>query len=186
MHQNPTRVVPCSNRIVNTHGQDAAFLLTIGSFLLTSELFCLQLCLGAFSLTVRAVFLTVQAFLLTIELLCLQLSFFAYSGKVCIRSPSTDCKQRSSTVSKEAPTVSRKLPPIATQRLQNWSRQVWCERCASRTSQPSKRMRLRSTPTGAGADPWNPNLDKAMKNKQHYKTWCFVGTIHLLTCHLAL
>ena len=32
---------------------------------------------------------------------CLQLSFFAYSGKMCLRSTSTDCKQRSSTVSKK-------------------------------------------------------------------------------------
>ena len=29
--------------------QDAAFLLTVGSFLLTIELLCLQLCCGAFA-----------------------------------------------------------------------------------------------------------------------------------------
>ena len=45
--------------------KDAAFLLTVGSFLLTIELFYLQLCFWAFLLTARA-------FLLTIELLCLQ------------------------------------------------------------------------------------------------------------------
>ena len=38
---------------------DAAFLLTIGNFLLTAELFCLQLCLGAFLLTIRASLLTI-------------------------------------------------------------------------------------------------------------------------------
>ena len=38
---------------------DAAFLLTIGSFLLTAELLCLQSCLGAF---------------------CLQFDFFAYNS----------------------------------------------------------------------------------------------------------
>ena len=44
---------------------------------------------------------------LEFELFCLQLSFFAYSGKVCLRSTSTDCKQRSSIVSKKAPTASK-------------------------------------------------------------------------------
>ena len=32
--------------------KDAAFLLTVESFLLTAELFCLQLCLGVFLLTI--------------------------------------------------------------------------------------------------------------------------------------
>ena len=31
---------------------DAAFLLTVGSFLLLTEFFCLQLCLGTFLLTI--------------------------------------------------------------------------------------------------------------------------------------
>ena len=66
--------------------------------MLTAEFFCLQLCLGALLLTIRA-------FYLQFELFCLQLSFFAYGGKVYLRSTSTDCKQRSSTVSKKAPTL---------------------------------------------------------------------------------
>ena len=48
------------------------FLLIVGSFLLTVELFYLQSCLGAFLFTTRAFLLTIWAFLLTIELLCLQ------------------------------------------------------------------------------------------------------------------
>ena len=55
--------------------QDAALLLTIKSFLLTVEFFCLQLCFGALLLTVRAS-------LLQMELLYLQLKLFAYSGNV--------------------------------------------------------------------------------------------------------
>ena len=50
---------------------DATFLLTVGSFLLTEELFYLQLCLGAFFLTLRAFLLTVGDFVLTIEAFCL-------------------------------------------------------------------------------------------------------------------
>ena len=64
---------------------DAAFLLTVGSFLLTAELFCLQLYLGAFCLQF-------EHFYLQLELFCSQLSFCAYSGRVCRRSTSTDCK----------------------------------------------------------------------------------------------
>ena len=48
---------------------DAAFLLTVGSFLLTVELFYLQL-------TVLAFFLTIGAFLLTVQLVYLQLELF--------------------------------------------------------------------------------------------------------------
>ena len=43
---------------------------------------------------------------------CLQLSFFPYNGKVCLRSTSTDSKQRSSTVSKKALTVSENTSPL--------------------------------------------------------------------------
>ena len=53
--------------------RDQAFLLTVGSFLLTVELFYLQLAILAFLLTIGAfLLLTVLAFLLTVELLCLQ------------------------------------------------------------------------------------------------------------------
>ena len=78
--------------------KDAAFLLTVGSFLLTVELFCLQVPILAF-------LLTVGAFLLTV------LAFFAYCGKVRLIRALRDCKQRSSTVSKKAPTVSKKASP---------------------------------------------------------------------------
>ena len=54
------------------------------------QLFCLQLCLGTLG----------AASCLQFELFCLQLSFFAYNLKVRLRSTSTGCKQRSSTVSK--------------------------------------------------------------------------------------
>ena len=41
-------------------------------------------------------------------------SFFTYSwsGKVLLIRALRDCKQRSLTVSKKAPTVSKKLPPF--------------------------------------------------------------------------
>ena len=39
-------------------------------------------------------------------------SFFAYSGKVRLIRALRDCKQRSLTVSKKAPTVSKKLLPF--------------------------------------------------------------------------
>ena len=85
---------------------DAAFLLTVGSFLLTAEFFCLQLRLGALFAY------NLGFFCLQFELLCQQLSFFAYNRKECLRSISTDCKQRSSTVSKKAPNASKKASPL--------------------------------------------------------------------------
>ena len=39
-------------------------------------------------------------------------SFFAYSGEVCRVSALGDCKQRSLTASKTAPTISKKASPI--------------------------------------------------------------------------
>ena len=82
---------------------DAAFLLTVGSFLITMELFYLQLTIVAFLLTILAFLLTVLASLLTVG---------DYSGKVRLRKALRDCKQRSLTVSKKAPTVSKKTSPI--------------------------------------------------------------------------
>ena len=41
-------------------------------------------------------------------------SFFAYSGKVPVKSTSTDCKQRSSIVSKKLQLQVEKLPPFTT------------------------------------------------------------------------
>ena len=80
---------------------DTAFLLTIGSFLLTVQLFYLRL-------TILALLLTVGAFLFTISSFAYSWSSFAYSGKVRLTSALRDCKPRSSTVSKQAPTVSKK------------------------------------------------------------------------------
>ena len=48
------------------------FLLTVGSFLLTVELFYLQLTILAFLLTIGAFPLTALAFYLQLELSCLQ------------------------------------------------------------------------------------------------------------------
>ena len=39
-------------------------------------------------------------------------SFFAYSGKVRLERALTDCKQRSLTVNKKAPTVSKRASPL--------------------------------------------------------------------------
>ena len=78
--------------------KDAAYLLIIGSFLLTVELLCLQL--------------TILAFLLTSLAFTYSWSSFAYNGKVRLIRALRDCKQRSLTVSKKAPTVSKKASPI--------------------------------------------------------------------------
>ena len=82
--------------------KDAAFLLTVGSFLLTVELFYLQLTILAFLLTVGAFFAYSFSFFTR------SWSSFAYSGKVRLIRALRDCKQRSLTVSKKAPTVSKK------------------------------------------------------------------------------
>ena len=79
-------------------GKDTAFLLAVGSFLLTVELFYLQLTILAFLLTILAILLTVGA-------------FSAHNGKVRIIRDLRDRKQRSLTVSKEAPIVSKKAYP---------------------------------------------------------------------------
>ena len=76
-------------------------MLTVGSFLLTVELFYLQLTISAFLLTVGAFLLTSLAFLLTVG------TFVAYSGKMRLIVALRDCEQRSLTVSKKAPTVSK-------------------------------------------------------------------------------
>ena len=80
-------------------------MLTVGSSLLTVELLCLQLCLGAFLHTVRACLLTVGAFLRQVE------ACFTYRGKVPLKSTCMDCKQRSSLVSKEVQLQVQNLPP---------------------------------------------------------------------------
>ena len=71
------------------------FLLTIRSFLLTTELLCLQLCCGAFLLTVGA------SRLATARVFYLQLKLSTYSWKVPCICVLMGCKQRSSTVDEE-------------------------------------------------------------------------------------
>ena len=86
---------------------DAAFWLTVGSFMLTVELFYLQL-------TILALLLTVGAFLLTaLAFFPYSWSFFACNGKVRLIRALRDCKRRSLTVSKKAPTVSKKTSPFS-------------------------------------------------------------------------
>ena len=102
---------------------DAAFLLTVGSFLLAVELFYLKLRILAdftYSWSLFAYnfsFLTYSSW-----------SFFAYSGKLHLKRALKDCKQRSVTVSKNAPTVSKKASPILLSILKfGWCRRAWRE-----------------------------------------------------------
>ena len=69
-----------------------------GAFLLAVDNFSFLLTVGAFLLQFLVFLLTVGA-------------FFAYSGKVPLIRALRDCKRRSSTVSKNAPTVSKKASP---------------------------------------------------------------------------
>ena len=70
------------------------------------EFFYLQLTTLAFLLTVGAFLLAALASLLTVGV------FFAYSGRVHLIRALRDCKQRSLTVSKKTPTVSKKVSPL--------------------------------------------------------------------------
>ena len=89
------------------------FLLTVGSLLLTVELVYLQLTILAFVLTVGAFLLTVRAFLLTILASLLTIGAFWLTVRtVRLIRALRDCKQRSLTVGKKAPTVSRKASPV--------------------------------------------------------------------------
>ena len=84
------------------------------------QLFSLQLYASCLVLSFFAFCFVWERFCLQLEvvfayswgLLTYNWSPFAYNWKVRLISTSTDRKQRSSTVSKEAPTVSRKLPLI--------------------------------------------------------------------------
>ena len=94
----------CASHILDFRMQLSCLLL---------EASCLQLSSFTYSCAWELFCLQFELFYLQFELLCLQLFFFAsYSGKVCLRSTSTDCKERSSTVSKKALTVSRKASPV--------------------------------------------------------------------------
>ena len=86
---------------------DAVFLLTVGSFLLTEELFYLQLTKINFSFFAYSW----SFFTYSFSFFTYSWSFFAYSGKVYLIRALRDCKQRSLTVSKKAPTVSKKASP---------------------------------------------------------------------------
>ena len=97
------------------------FCLQLGSFLLTVELFYLQLTILAFLLTVGASLLTALVFF------TYSWSFCSYSGKVLRIRALRDCKQRSLTVSKKAPTVSQKASPF--------SKPSWENRRKSKTYQ---------------------------------------------------
>ena len=63
-----------------------SFSLEIGSFLLTADLFCLQLCLGAFLLTAWAFLLTVRAFMLTDALRVIAKGPFFQTRIICRRN----------------------------------------------------------------------------------------------------
>ena len=70
---------------------------------------------GAFLLTIDNLsFFTynLSCFALNFSFLTYSWSFFAYSGKVLLIRALRDCKQRSLTVSKKAPTVSKEASPI--------------------------------------------------------------------------
>ena len=86
-------------------------MLTVGSFLLTVEVFNLQWAILAF----LPYNLSFSAY--SFSFLTYSWSFFAYSGKVRLIRALRNCKQRSLTVSKKAPTVSKKLPPLSHFRL---------------------------------------------------------------------
>ena len=60
-------------------------MLTVGNFLPTVELHCLQLCLGAFLLAIEALLLTVRSLLLAVEALaCLPWELkIAFSNERC-------------------------------------------------------------------------------------------------------
>ena len=85
---------------------DAAFLLTVGSFLLTVEFFLLTV--DNFS------FFTYSwsFFAYSCSFFAYSWSSFAYSKKVRLIGALKDCKQRSLTVSKNAPTVTKKASPF--------------------------------------------------------------------------
>ena len=82
---------------------NAAVLLTIGNAS------CLQLSTFLLSVVFGSFFAYGLRFLLRVRAFFLEVSFFAYNGQLCLRSTSTDNKQRSSTVSKEAQTVTKRL-----------------------------------------------------------------------------
>ena len=88
---------------------DAAFLLTVGSFLLTVKLFLLTV--GNISSNLAFFTYSWSLFADNFSFFTYSWSFFAYNGRVRLIRALRDCKQRSSTVSKKTPTVSKKASP---------------------------------------------------------------------------
>ena len=84
---------------------DAAFLLTVVSFLLAVGLFLLTIDSFSFFTYSRSFSAYSLVSLLTVGAFCLQWESASNKG---LRG----CKQRSLTVSKKTPTVSKKFPPI--------------------------------------------------------------------------
>ena len=79
------------------------FVLTIGSFLHTSELLCLQLCLGAFLLTIGVFYIPLELFCLQLKLFCLQWEHACTKHIHRLWTKKLNCKQKAPTVSKKAP-----------------------------------------------------------------------------------
>ena len=82
------------------------FCLQLEASCLQWSFLYLQLTIVAFLLTVGAFLLTALASLLTVG------AFLPTMGKARLIRALRDCKQRSSTVSKKAPTVSKKASPL--------------------------------------------------------------------------
>ena len=102
------------------------------------RLFCLQLVASCLQLSFFAYCCVWELFCLQFEIFAYSSSFVAYSWAslltICLRSTSTDCKQRSSHVSKKAPTVSQKSFP----HIDFWSLNEYCtDRCGGFVSQPA-------------------------------------------------
>ena len=85
---------------------DAAFLLTVGSFLVAVELFFLLTVDNSSFSTYSWSFFAYSFSFFTYSWSC-----FAYSGKVRLIRALRGCKQRSLTISKQAPTVNKKASP---------------------------------------------------------------------------
>ena len=98
-------------------GCSCLFAYAVGSFLLTVEVFYLQLTISAFLLTIGAFFAYKFSFS------ACNWSFFAYNRKVRLIRAFRDCKQRSLTVSKKALTVSKNCSPPSLEGLTNGSDQ---------------------------------------------------------------
>ena len=84
--------------------RDATFCLQLEASRLQWSCFCLQL-------TILAFYLQLELFTYNCCFFTYSWSFFAYSGKVRPIHALRNCKQRSLTVGKKAPTVSKKASP---------------------------------------------------------------------------